>query len=87
MELGPPAHRAEVTLQRVGREAILYDRRNGRAHVINASAARVWDLCDGRATLDDITGALAAAYNLPPASVRDDVVQIITSFRELRVLD
>ena len=73
--------------RRVCREAILYDRRNGRAHVIIASAARVWDLCDGRAMLDDITGALAAAYNLPPASVRDDVVQIITSFRELRVLD
>jgi PqqD family protein of HPr-rel-A system len=87
METVPPTHRPDVSLQRVGQEAILHDRRNGRAHVINESAARIWELCDGRATLDEITSAFAASYNVPVDVVREDVISILTKFRELRILD
>jgi pyrroloquinoline quinone biosynthesis protein D len=87
MEVSVPTPGAGVTLQRVGSEAILYDRRNGRAHVINSSAARIWELCDGRATAEEITGAFAAVYGLPAAEVGADVAAILTTFRELRVLD
>ncbi len=78
---------ADVSLQRVGDEAILHDRRNGRAHVINESAARVWELCDGRATLDEIVSAFAASYQLAATDVRDDVAYIVAKFRELGVLE
>jgi PqqD family protein of HPr-rel-A system len=82
-----PIPNPDVSLQRVGDEAILHDRRNGRAHVINESAARIWQLCDGRTTLDDIVSAFAASFAMPPADVRDDVIYILSKFRELRVLD
>lgn len=82
-----PARRADVMLQRVGQEAILYDRRNRRAHVLNDSAARVWELCDGHATLEEITEAFASAYAIPASAVHADVVRILTTFRELQVID
>jgi hypothetical protein len=85
MQLPTPS--ADVSLQRVGDEAILHDSRNGRAHVINESAARVWELCDGRATLDEIASAFAASYSLAASDVRDDVAYIVAKFRELRVLE
>jgi hypothetical protein len=87
MEVVVPRPSTDVTLQRVGNEAILYDRRNGRAHVINSSAARIWDLCDGRATVDEITGAFAAAYAMPVADVSADVAAILATFHELHVLE
>jgi hypothetical protein len=87
MEVVVPRPSTDVTLQRVGNEAILYDRRNGRAHVINSSAARIWDLCDGRATVDEITGAFAAAYAMPVADVSADVATILATFHELHVLE
>ncbi len=87
MEAQPPTPNSDVSLQRVGQEAILHDRRNGRAHVINESAARIWDLCDGRATLDEIVAAFAASYDVPASVVQEDVVYILTKFRELRVLE
>lgn len=86
MEFLFPARSPDVTLQHVGKEAILYDRRGGQAHVINDSAARVWELCDGQTTLNDIVNAFAAMYGLPPADIHDDVVSIMTSFAELHVL-
>ena len=82
-----PTRRAQVSLQRVGREAILHDRANGRAHVINSSAARLWELCDGRTTVDDITAAFAASYALPATEVQADVITLLSTFRELGVLD
>ena len=87
MEMGIPTPDAGVTLQRVGSEAILYDRHNGRAHVINSSAARIWELCDGQATVGEITGAFAAAYGLPASDVCADVASILTTFRDLHVLE
>lgn len=74
-----------MALQEVGREAILHDARDGQAHVINGSAARVWKLCDGR-SMDDIVTAFAASYDRTPASVRADVERVVAKFRELGLL-
>ena len=87
MDLSPPKPNSEVALQRIGAEAILHDRRNGQAHVLNEAAARIWELCDGQNTLDQIAEAFAASYVLPASAVREDVIYILTKFRELRVLD
>ena len=77
----------DVSLQRVGQEAILHDRRNGRAHVINESAAQIWELCDGHRTLDQIVSAFATVYALPAADLQADVEYILAKFHELRVLE
>jgi hypothetical protein len=82
-----PIRSADTMLQRVGLEAILYDQRHGRAHVINNSAARIWELCDGQANVEQIAGSFGAAYSMPASEVYDDVLAILATFRELRVLD
>jgi hypothetical protein len=87
MDQQPPTPSKDVSLQRVGKEAILHDRRNDRAHVINASAAQIWELCDGRNSLDQIVSAFAASYDLPESAVQEDVNYILARFRELHVLE
>jgi PqqD family protein of HPr-rel-A system len=74
-----------VTLERLGEEAILHDRGGGRVHVVNGSAARLWELCDGR-TVDEIVAAFAASYGAPPDAVRADVETAVASLRSLGVL-
>ncbi len=87
MDLRSPTPNKDVSLQRVGQEAILHDRRNGRAHVINESAAQVWELCDARHSLDQIVSAFATLYALPDADVRADVQYILAKFHDLGVLE
>jgi len=87
MDLRPPTPNKDVALQRVGQEAILHDRRNGRAHVVNESAAQIWELCNGQNTLEQIVSAFAAEYGLPAADVQADVQDILAKFHELRVLE
>lgn len=81
-----PIARSDVTLQDAGREAILHDGRSAMAHVINASAARVWRLLDGR-PLDDVVAAFAAQHDRDPDQVRSDVERVVAGFRDLGLLD
>jgi PqqD family protein of HPr-rel-A system len=64
----------------VGGEGILHDQHAGQVHVINASAARVWELCESRPTLAELTASLAAAYDMPVDHVRADVAAIVDDF-------
>ncbi len=80
-----PTARADVTLQRVGREAILHDGQNGQAHVINGSAAQLWELCDGR-PLDELVAAFGALYGRSADTVVEDVKRTLTRFEALGLL-
>jgi PqqD family protein of HPr-rel-A system len=72
-------------LSRTGDEAVLIDEKRGRVHVLNHTAAEVWQLCEGGATARELTGGLADVYGLDAgsSSVHDDVEQILATFREL----
>ena len=80
-----PRARTDVTLQQVGREAILHDGQNGQAHVINGSAAQLWQLCDGR-PLDQLVAAFAALYGREPETVAEDVDRTLARFEALGLL-
>jgi hypothetical protein len=81
-----PARRAGITLERVGAEAILLDHGAGRAHVVNGSAARLWDLLGAARDRESLIVAFAAAYALPADAVRADVEQTLDRFAALGLL-
>lgn len=78
--------RSDVRIQRVGREAILHDPRARQAHVINAAAAQVWDLCDGR-DLTSLATSFGAPYGRTEDQVRADVETVLDGFNRLGLLD
>lgn len=64
----------------------MHDRQNGQAHVINASAARVWELCEGR-SFDELVAAFGTTYGREPETVREDVRRVLARFAELGLFD
>jgi hypothetical protein len=80
-----PIARSDVTLQRVGREAILHDSKNGKAHVINGSAAQLWELCDGR-PIDELVADFGAVFGRGPDVVAEDVKRTLASFEGLGLI-
>lgn len=82
-----PQPAKQVDLQQVGNEGILLDHRIGKAHVLNASAVRIWHLCNGQNSLADICGEFAGLYDLPADRVADDVYEIVLLFQDLAVLE
>lgn len=85
-EAATPAQRAGITLERVGADAILLDHGAGRAHVVNGSAARLWELLGAARDRESLIVAFAAACALPADAVRADVEQTLDRFAALGLL-
>ena len=76
-----PLRKEGVLSRQLGEEWILYDQEKGVVHIINATAERVWDLCDGDHDRDDIVKCLQDAYLVSAgAAVSGDVDTIIQDF-------
>jgi Coenzyme PQQ synthesis protein D (PqqD) len=58
----------------------------GSAALLNATAAAVWRLLDGRRTVDDIADHLAATYRADPDTVRRDVRRTVRNLTSTGVL-
>lgn len=61
-------------------QVLLLDRVGQRAHLLNASAAWVWDLIDGARSAADIAAIIAAETGLDPADIGVDVGTAVERF-------
>jgi pyrroloquinoline quinone biosynthesis protein D len=82
-----PCRRADVVLQDVGGEAILIDPHTDEAHVLNGSAARLWQLCDGERTMDELAAEFGAVYDLSAADVIEDVREVVGELVKLKLIE
>jgi len=67
--------------------AVLYDPRTETAYAISASAALVWELCDGAHPATAIGAELAAVYDAPADVIARDVAALLDRFQELGLLE
>lgn len=67
-------------------ELVLYDSGANRAYVLNASAASLWQLCNGSSTVDQAIHELADTYNRDLDEVTRDVVEFVRAAREAGLL-
>lgn len=58
-----PLHRkADLVVQEVEDETLVYDLRTHKARCLNSTSSRVWKLCDGARSSDDIAAVLSASW-------------------------
>jgi hypothetical protein len=60
-----PRRRADVVLHDLGLESMLYDPVADTVIRLNVTARRIWDLCDGTRSPDEIAAALALEFDVP----------------------
>jgi coenzyme PQQ synthesis protein D (PqqD) len=65
MSTGPSARSADLIVDGIGDELLVYDTTTNRAHALNSDAAAVWKACNGTRSAEEI----AAATGLSPAAV------------------
>lgn len=66
---------------------VLVDEASGTSYALNATGAEVWQLCDGRHTMDDIAAALLERYRATRREIRQSVRALVAHLRQLGVLD
>lgn len=82
-----PARRDHVREYRLGDELLLYVPQGETAHALNASAASIWELCDGIRTVDDISRELGQFLGCPGEALLANVSLAVAQLAELGLVD
>lgn len=57
----PKARSEGIIIKEIDGELLIYDRARDQAHCLNETAAAVWNLCDGRTNVSEISGQWAVS--------------------------
>jgi coenzyme PQQ biosynthesis protein PqqD len=79
--------RGERIVARRGEDAvILLDPDSGNYYTLDDVGGRIWELCDGSRTVDEIADLLAAEYDAPAERIRADVIELLSELRDGRLV-
>jgi len=79
--------REDVLSTTSGGETLLVDQGSGNVHVINQTAARIWELCGDEPPIEVLIAGVAESYGMAPSEVQDDVREMVRTFAELGVVE
>jgi PqqD family protein of HPr-rel-A system len=82
-----PKARADLAVEDIEGEALIYDERTGDLHHLNPTATIVFSLCDGTATVKEMSGDVSAAFQMPADQVEREIRALIRDFRKAGLLD
>jgi PqqD family protein of HPr-rel-A system len=78
--------RDDLTVVELDGEAVIYDDRSGDLHHLNATATVVAELCDGRATVRELSADIAGAFGVPRDEVEQQVRILLRRLRRAGLL-
>jgi PqqD family protein of HPr-rel-A system len=81
-----PGKAAEVLELDMGDGVILYNHDSSLVHHLNPSAALLWRLCDGEASVRELASEIAEEYGLEPAGVLNEISGVIAEFDALNLV-
>jgi PqqD family protein of HPr-rel-A system len=82
-----PRKSSDVLELDMGDGLILYNHDADLVHHLNPSAAIVWQICDGEATVKQLAGEIAEQYGLGPDEIRDQLARLIGELEALGLVE
>ena len=81
-----PKVKEHLTSVDIEGEAVIYDEAHGNLHHLNRTAAMVFSMCDGTATVEEVSEDISETYGVPLAQVIEEVTVLIERFAEANLL-
>jgi PqqD family protein of HPr-rel-A system len=78
-----PAAVEPLEVRRAGNDVFVHDVSAGKIHVLNATAAKVLEACDGSMILESLVQSLCAQTGAPRERVEADVRSVLERFASL----
>ncbi len=67
-------------------EIVLYDPQRNRTHVLNATSAVVWRLCDGTRDFDQLVDDMSILFDMDSAVIARDLSRVLEDFGRAHLL-
>lgn len=81
-----PRRRPGLTVRHGPDGAVIIDRHGHHVASLDATAAALWELCDGETDVDEITAAVCTVWDVDVDVARRDVLLTLRTLREAGVL-
>lgn len=81
-----PVPRDEIASVEADGELVLYDPIAGRAHVLNPTAATVWQVLDGEVDVTTLAGEIAETFDVGVDEVTDQLLVLVQDLGRLGLL-
>jgi hypothetical protein len=81
------ARAEEVIWRRIGEEVVVIKDDGLSTHVLNKTAGFIWELADGKLSIDDIVARLCERFEVSSEEARVDVEQLIAKLAAIKLLN
>src|SRR3954454_13922044 len=78
-----PERSARLTAVDIDGELVVYDPRRREAHLLNATAALLFEQCDGRTDIDHLGRELAQEFDVDRTTMIDHIEAAVAEFDRL----
>jgi hypothetical protein len=82
-----PVHHPRTASRVFNDEAVIISPAENVVRMLNPVGSRIWELCDGSHTLDQIATALTEEFDVDFAHARQSVTDFVTDLVEKKILD
>ena len=81
-----PAQVAGFVLEELDGELLIFDSASGRIVEVNETAALIWQLCDGKRSLAELSELISATYPEAEETIKQDIPRVMQQLVSLGVL-
>jgi hypothetical protein len=87
MQVTNPMRTRDLEIRNVDKEILVHDPLHGKVHVLNRTAGRVLEMCDGTHSAAEIARSLSEASGADITIVARDIDAILETFAVLLLLE
>ena len=75
-----------IIWRRIGDDLVIIKDDGLATHVLNKTAAHIWELCDGKRGIDEIAASLCECYDVSPEEALADTKETIENLTKAGIL-
>ena len=76
----------QVIAQKAANEFLLFNMEDGSYYSLNEVGSRIWELCDGKLTVEQLIATLAAEYDALESMLETDVLELLEELRQGKLI-
>jgi len=82
-----PRRKDEIIAQQASSIVLLLNMDDGSYYSLNEVGGRVWDLCDGTRTVEQVVSTLALEYDVPAQTLELDILELLDGLRSKNLIE
>ena len=75
-----------IIWRRIGDDVVVIKDDGLATHILNKTAAYIWELCDGKRGIDEIAANLCERYDVSPEEARTDTRETIENLTKAGII-